>query len=49
MYVTPTGSTNPIFSQFFEGSTPVNETLVLTDVPNGGSLNHSVIELSDLN
>ena len=52
MYVTPTGSTNPIFSQQLllqVGSPGAIRTLVLTDVPNGGSLNHSAIELKDLN
>ena len=49
MYVTSTGTTNPIFSQNLSSPTSSIRTLVLTDVANSSGLNTSAIELSDLN
>jgi hypothetical protein len=49
MYVTSTGTTNPIFSQVLPSPTNSIRTLVLTDVQNGSSLNSLAVELSDLN
>ena len=52
LFVTPAGSTTPIFSQTFNfGSqtTAAIRTLVLTDVANGNSMNQAFLELNDLN
>jgi hypothetical protein len=49
MYVTSSGTTNPIFSQNLSSPTSSIRTLVLTDVANSSGLNPSAIELSDLN
>jgi Domain of unknown function (DUF4397) len=49
MYVTSSGTTNPIFSQVLNSPTNSIRTFVLTDVQNGSSLNPEAIELSDLN
>ena len=49
MYVTSSGTTNPIFSQNLSSPTNSIRTLVLTDVQNGSSINPQAIELSDLN
>jgi hypothetical protein len=49
MYVTSSGTTNPIFSQNLSSPTSSIRTLVLTDVANSSGINPSAIELSDLN
>jgi hypothetical protein len=49
MYVTSSGTTNPIFSQNLNSPTSSIRTLVLTDVANSSGLNSAAIELSDLN
>ena len=49
IYVTSTGTTNPIFSQNLSSPTNSIRTLVLTDVQNGSSINPLAIELNDLN
>jgi hypothetical protein len=49
MYVTSSGTTNPIFSQNLSSPTNSIRTLVLTDVANNSGLNSSAIELNDLN
>src|SRR6202158_858937 len=52
VFVTPSGSTTPIFSQTFNfggQSTAAIRTLVLTDVANVSSMNQAFLELNDLN
>ncbi len=49
MYVTSSGTTNPLFSQTLNTPTASIRTLVLTDVQNGGSINPVALELNDLN
>jgi hypothetical protein len=49
MYVTSSGTTNPIFSQNLSSPTNSIRTLVLTDLANNSGLNSSAIELNDLN
>jgi Domain of unknown function (DUF4397) len=49
MYVTSSGTTNPIFSQNLSSPTSSIRTLVLTDVANSSGLNTTAIELRDLN
>jgi hypothetical protein len=50
VYVTPSGSMQPIFSeQFFPSNAGTIRTLVLTDVQGGTSMRQSFLELSDLN
>jgi hypothetical protein len=49
MYVTSSGTTNPIFSQTLPNPTGSIRTLILTDVQNGSTMNQQAIELSDLN
>ena len=52
VFVTPAGSTTPIFSQTFNfggQTTAAIRTLVLTDVQGGGSMNQAFLELNDLN
>jgi hypothetical protein len=49
MYVTSSGTTNPIFSQNLSSPTNSIRTLVLTDFANNSGLNNSAIELNDLN
>jgi len=49
MYVTSTGTTNPIFSQTLSSPTNSIRTYVLTDVQNGSSINPRAIEMTDLN
>jgi hypothetical protein len=52
VFVTPAGSTTPIFSQTFNfggQTTTAIRTLVLTDVQGGGAMNQAFLELNDLN
>jgi len=50
VYVTPSGSMQPIFSEQFSPSNDGSiRTLVLTDVQGGTSMRQSFLELSDLN
>lgn len=50
VYVTASGSTNPIITEPLNPSTAgAVRTLVLTDVQNGNTMNSSFLELSDLN
>src|ERR1700732_571856 len=52
VFVTPAGSTTPIFSQTFNfggQTTTAIRTLVLTDVQGGGAMNLAFLELNDLN
>jgi hypothetical protein len=49
MFVTSSGTTNPIFSQTLTNPTGSIRTLVLTDVQNGSTMNQQAIVMSDLN
>jgi len=49
MYVTQSGSTTPIFSQYLGPANNSIHTLVLTDVQAGNTMNPLALELTDLN
>jgi len=50
VYVTPSGSTTPIFSEaIYPNNAGSIRTLVLTDVQNGTAMQPSFLELSDIN
>jgi hypothetical protein len=48
LYVTPSGSTTPIFSQYLGPGDNSIHTLVLTDIQGGNAMNPLALELTDL-
>ena len=48
LYVTQSGSTTPIFSQYLGPADNTIHTLVLTDVQGGNAMNPLAMELTDL-
>ncbi len=48
LYVTQSGSTAPIFSQYLDPANNTIHTLVLTDVQGGNAMNPLALELTDL-